>query len=88
MDIINYLEIVNFIIATVQEESMGFQYIVDYSHIEEKFEVTFDSIIIKQVEELLCEREEVADVQLDDDGFDVVLYTGYAPNYIEEDDIY
>ena len=67
---------------------MGFQYIVDYSYIEEKFGIVLDSIIIKQIEVLLCERDEVAVVELDEYGFDVVLYISYAPNYIEEDDIY
>lgn len=88
MNTVNYSEIVGFIIKTVQDESMGFQYIVDYICIEEKFGVVLDSTIIKQVEIFLCKREEVADVQLDDYGFDVVLYTDYAPNYIKEDDIY
>lgn len=70
-------QIAKFIIKQVQEESMsGFQYIVSYEDIEEKFGMEEISMEIANViADELGEHEEVADVELDEDGFDVVLYT-------------
>lgn len=85
MIIINYKEIVDYIIETVQKETTSFQCILSYSYIEKEFDIKLSSKIIKQIELDLLQREEIADVELDDYGFDVVLYTAYSPNYIEEE---
>jgi hypothetical protein len=81
-------KISNYIIKTVQENSMlsGFQYVVSYKDIQETFSQEIDEYINSKIIENLSAREEVADVQEDTDGFDVVLYTKYAPNYIEEEE--
>ena len=88
-DNIKYTDIVDFIIKTVQEESIesGFQLIVYPSEIESHFNIKLDGSLIEQIEEGLWQREEVADVIVENGAFDVVLYTAYAPNY-EEVDIY
>lgn len=80
--LVNCKEIADYIIKTVQSESSGFQYIVFYDEIEMEFGLRLDSVIIKEIENSLWLREEVADIELDD-GFDIVLYTDYAPNYRE-----
>lgn len=80
-------DIVRYIIKTVQDEALlnGFQYIINYSTIEEEFNLKLDSSMINNVVEELERTEEVADVNYDDYGFDVVLYTNYATSYREED---
>lgn len=80
--------ITDYIVKTVQEESIlsGFQYVVDYSDVQSHFAKEIGEYINNQIVEALEDREEVADVQLDTDGFDVVLYTNFAPNYEGEED--
>lgn len=83
---INIKGITDYIIKTVQENSIlsGFQYIVSYTDIEKTFDINISNIK-NDIIDTLSTREEVADVQVDEEGFDVVLYTKYAPNYNEED---
>jgi len=81
-------EICSYIIKTVQLKSnpdfSGFQYVVDIQDINTSFSITINEQMQSEIlNNLLC-REEVADVVLNDGGFDVVLYTDYAPNYISE----
>lgn len=70
-------QIAKFIIKQVQEESMsGFQQIVTYEDIEEKFNMEkISGVIAKFIVDELGEHEEVAGVKIGEDGFDVVLYT-------------
>lgn len=79
--------ICDFIIKTVQTKSIlsGFQYIVDFDSINDEFGMPMNFKLKLDAYDALLEREEVADVELTDEGFDVVLYTKYAPNYNEED---
>lgn len=79
-------EISNYIVKTVQEESTleGFQYTINQSDIWEKFGVEINEYIINKIEEVTSKKEEVAEIFMDTDGFDVTLYTDFAPNYIEE----
>lgn len=81
-------EIAREIIKTVQDESVlsCFQYIVYYEEIEEKFNLRMTREIANEIVKCLEGCVEVADVELDADGFDVVLYMAYAPNYEEEQD--
>ena len=79
-------EIADYVVKTVQSESSGFQYIVLYDEIEKEFGIRLDSVVIKEIEKDLWLREEVADIERDN-GFDVVLYTDYAPNYIKSQDL-
>lgn len=85
---INIKEIINdicdFVIKTVQTKSIltGFQYVVYYSDIFEEFSITLTKYEISSIKNELLLREEVADVVYNDNGFDVVLYTDYAPNYV------
>ena len=77
-------DVCDFIIKTVQEKSIlsGFQYVVDTQIIYNEFNIkTTDELQSQIIESLLC-RDDVADVVYDD-GFDVVLFTDYAPNYDE-----
>ena len=79
-------EISDFIIKKVQTDSIlsGFQYIISFNEIEEKFGIILETDYIECIFQLLCNREEVAEVDLWEDSFDVTLYTYYAPNYCEE----
>lgn len=80
-------EIAGFIVKQVQEESMsGFQYIVSIRDIKKAFGKTIDPLMALRIKEELEFREEVADVQLDEYGFDVVLCTDFAPNYVGEEE--
>lgn len=85
-------KISKYIIECVQEESdssmSGFQYTIENQQLEEKFNCKLDKKSIEEIENILCSREEVADVQVYDNLFDVVLYTNYAPNYIEDNEEY
>ena len=76
-------KLVDFIIAEVQEKSAlsGFQNIVLYSDMSEKFSGEIEEFILELILDELHKREEVADAILDTDGFDVVLFTDFAPNY-------
>ena len=76
-------EICNYIIKTVQTNAFlnGFQYYVSFYDIEKQFCVTITSHLSSEILDSLSYREEVADVIIIDDCFDVVLYTDYAPNY-------
>lgn len=80
-------DICDFIVKTVQDESIlsGFQYVVSYSDIAEKYSKQLSETIQSAIENELSSRKEVADVFCDTDGFDVVLYTDYAPNYNQKD---
>lgn len=76
----NLKTITDFIIKTVQEESIlsGFQYIVDFSLIEDTFQIKLSKENIELIESSLSVREEIADVQIIDGAFDVIIYTDYA----------
>ena len=90
----NYKQIADFIIKEVQEKSTGFQYVVSLKEIIKETGVKINSknvaeMVVETMIELL-DRKEVADVTIDRDkdslidGFDVVLYTDYAPNYVDD----
>lgn len=78
------------IIKTVQinsDSSMsGYSYTIDYATILSKYSQQINEAINAAITKELEKREEVADVQEDTDGFDVTLYTDYAPNYIPGDE--
>lgn len=74
-----------FIIKKVQDESSGFQLIVSLDEVKSEFESEIDSFLSNAILNALCKREEIAEVDIDEDGeFDIVLFTDYAPNYEEE----
>lgn len=80
-------QIARFIIKKVQEESSGFQCIVSYEDIEKEFGMeAISEVIANMIADEMGFFEEVADVELDDYGFDVVLCTDYAPNYEGDDE--
>lgn len=83
-----FSKIADFIIKEVQQNSefsiSGFQYIVDYKDIYENFSVEINEYINSEITKALQDRKEVADMIEDTDGFDVVLYTDYAPNYCKK----
>lgn len=83
-------KISNYIITEVAENSdssmSGFQYCVNYADVQELFATEIDEFINEMILSELNKSEKVADVELDTDGFDVVLYTDYAPNYENEED--
>ncbi|WP_291566905.1 MULTISPECIES: hypothetical protein [unclassified Clostridium] len=76
-------QIADYIVKNTQQNSVesGFQYITYYSEIEKKFNVKIDKNINNKILTALEDREEIADVQEDISGYDVVLFTSYAPNY-------
>lgn len=78
-------EIANYLIKTVQEESdssmSGSQYVNSKVDIWERFGEEINEYIINKIEEVTSKKEEVAEIFMDTDGFDVTLYTDFAPNY-------
>lgn len=74
-------KIADFIIKDVQESTTDFQSVTFYEDIQEKFAMEIEQKVYEMVENELNTREEVADVIQDTDGFDVVLYTDFSPNY-------
>lgn len=78
-------DIAKYIVRQVQENSIlsGFQYIVSYKDVQNTFSIKLNKYVNKQIINALYDREEVADIQEDEEGFDVVIYTSFAPNYIE-----
>lgn len=79
-------EIANFIVKDVQKSTTDFQSVTFYEDIQEQFTQKIEEVIYDLVEIELSKREEVADVIQDTDGFDVVLYTDFSPNYVSEDE--
>lgn len=81
-------EIAEYLIKTVQEESTleGFQYTISEADIWERFGKEIGNYINDKIEEVTSKKEEVAEIYLDTDGFDVTLYTDFAPNYREEEE--
>lgn len=76
-----YKEVADFIIKEVQEKSTGFQLVVSTLNVVKELGLTeFDTPNIRAE---LESRKEVADVEVVDSNFDVVLYTDYAPDYKE-----
>ncbi|MBD5589136.1 hypothetical protein [Clostridium botulinum] len=76
-------EIANYLIKTVQEESTleGFQYTISNADIQERFGMEIENYINDKIIEVTSKKEEVAEIFMDTDGFDVTLYTDFAPNY-------
>ena len=82
---IDYSKVADFIIKIVQNESVcGFQYIIHNMDIEHEFGITINDDKAREIGSELTKREEVADFDYVNETFDVVLYTDYAPNYIEK----
>lgn len=83
-------KICDYIIKEVAENSdgsmSGFQYCVNDSTIQEQFALEIHQFVTDLILDELVKRDEVADVIYDTDGFDVVLFTDYSPNYIKGDD--
>lgn len=77
--------IVNEVIDNSDSSMSGFQSIVNYSYVLEQFSMDIDIYTQDKIMEELIKREEVADVELNGDEFDVVIYTDYAKNYIDEE---
>ncbi|EQB4341422.1 hypothetical protein ACYJ2U_001806 [Clostridium botulinum] len=76
-------EIAEYLVKTVQEESTleGFQYTISNADIQERFGKEIDEYINDKIIEVTSKKEEVAEIFVDTDGFDVTLYTDFAPNY-------
>lgn len=80
--LVNHQEVVDYIIGTVQSESVlnGFQLEIYHDDLKSIFgKLTSDDLFNIYV--LLGQREEVNDVIFTKECFDVVLGTYYAPNY-------
>lgn len=81
---INYSKIADFIIKTVQNESVcGFQYIICNMDIEHEFGITINDDKANKIGSELAKREEIAEFDYANETFDVILYTDYAPNYVD-----
>lgn len=83
----NIQKISDYIVGQVQEKSIetGFQYVVSKTDIRRELSIELSEEELRAVTEHLMSREEVADVIEENDGFDVVLYTKFAPNYEPSD---
>jgi hypothetical protein len=79
--------ITDFIISEVQENatdlSNGLNYVVDFAEIEERFKITVTAELAEEIADSLSIREEVADVIIIDNDFDILLYGKYAPDFIK-----
>lgn len=71
-------KISTFIIQQVIQNSSGFQYFVDFETIEHNFNLQLSNQLQQQILDNLSTREEVADVEISYNCFDVVLYTSYC----------
>lgn len=61
----------------------GIQYVVFYDEINKEFNVSLTEKDINDIKEELESRDEIADVLVDDIGFDILIYIDYAENYDE-----
>lgn len=61
----------------------GIQYVVFYDEINKEFNVSLTEKDINDIKEELETRDEIADVLVDDSGFDILIYIKYAENYDE-----
>ena len=61
----------------------GIQYVVFYEEINKEFDVFITEKDINNIKEELESRDEIADVLVDDIGFDILIYIDYAENYDE-----
>ena len=75
-------KIANGIISEGIRESTEGNYCAFFDELKEYEE--FARIHRKEIAEELCRREEVSDVEMNDDGFDVNYYTQYLWNYKDE----
>jgi|GEM_PF-5965337 hypothetical protein len=82
MQEVDHERVADYIVRTVQEDSItsGFQLEVFHDELESAFG-SLSSDDLNFIYDLLAEREEIADVLLSEESFDVVLYTDFAPNY-------
>lgn len=74
-----------FVDKEIFDTESGFQYTIDHMEITERFHLELGEAVDAAIEEALWKMDEVNDVVVDVDGFDVVLGTAYAPNYNEDD---
>lgn len=87
---VDFKEIAKYIIKVVQENSdstmSGYEYMIDYSDIEKAFNLKMNDENKSEILKALNQREEIADIEdvREESYLDIVLYTDYAPNYIEE----
>ena len=72
-------KIVDHIIKSGKEQlyDNNFQTIVDYRDVHENFASEIEIEIFNMIETKLSEREEIADVEQDSDGFNIVYYTDF-----------
>lgn len=73
-----YKKVAEFIFEEVIKNTTDCQYCVDFSEVQDHFQS--EELIQQDVDEIiiaLYETEKVADVQVYDDMFDVILYTDY-----------
>ena len=77
------IKITNFIINEVIENTSSFQYFVDFDTIERNFNIKVSTQLQQQILDILSVRDEVADVELTDESFDVVLYTSYCRETVD-----
>lgn len=87
---INHVEIAKYIFKTTQDKSIlsGFQYAISFSDIEEIFKIRINENIIEKIKAELEKMEGVADITVDNNMFDVVIYTCHAPNYTKDESDY
>lgn len=76
-------KIANGIISEGIRESTEGNYCAVFDELKEHEE--FARVHRKEIAEELCRREEVSDVEMNDDGFDVNYYTQYLWNYKDEE---
>lgn len=74
-------KICEYIVSTVINETFEFQYRVFFDEIENKFLIELNDELISTISSMLVQREEIADLYIDTDCFDIVIYTDYSPNY-------
>lgn len=75
-------KICDYIVSTVINETFDFQYRIFFDEIENNFSIKLNDEWISDISLMLSQREEIADLYVDTDNFDIVIYTDYSPNYL------
>lgn len=75
-------KICDYIVVTVINETSDFQYCIFFDEIENKFLIELNNELISTLSLMLEQRKEIADLYIDTDCFDIVIYTKYSPNYL------
>lgn len=80
-------QIISLVLKDVANTLSGFQRIYTFDELEETFGITIaEKDKIEEIFEELESRREVLNIQIDEDGFDIVFGTAYVPGYVDDEE--